>query len=105
MKEIVLNTGNFDETIAAGCAMVDFWAEWCGPCRMLAPAVASVAEEYSDLTVGKVNVDENPALCTRFGIDSIPTLLFFKDGKLTDQSVGLISSAEIEAHIARLLAL
>ena len=68
--------------------LLDFWATWCGPCRMLSPIVDEVAEERSDVKVGKVNVDEQPELAAQFGVMSIPALLVFKDGKLVNQTVG-----------------
>ena len=68
--------------------LLDFWASWCGPCRMLSPIVDQVADERPDVKVGKVNVDEQPDLAAQFGVMSIPTLLVFKDGKLVNQSVG-----------------
>ena len=68
--------------------LLDFWATWCGPCRMLSPIVDEVAEEHGDIKVGKVNVDEQPELAAEFGVMSIPTLLVFKNGKLVNQSVG-----------------
>ena len=78
--------------------LVDFWAPWCGPCRMLAPAVAQLAEEYEGKAkVCKVNVDEEPELARRFGIVSIPTVLVFKNGQLAETVVGLRPKAELEA--------
>ena len=68
--------------------LLDFWASWCGPCRMLSPVVDQVAEERPDVKVGKVNVDEQPELAAQFGVMSIPALLVFKNGKLVNQSVG-----------------
>ena len=68
--------------------LLDFWASWCGPCRMLSPIVDEVAEERTDTKVGKVNVDEQPDLAAEFGVMSIPTLLVFKNGKLVNQTVG-----------------
>ena len=68
--------------------LLDFWASWCGPCRMLSPVVDEVAEERTDVKVGKVNVDEQPDLATQFGVMSIPTLLVFEQGKLVRQAVG-----------------
>ena len=78
--------------------LVDFWAAWCGPCRMLAPAVAQIAEESDGkIKVGKVNVDEQPELAQRFGIMSIPTVLVFKDGKKVNQSIGLVPKDKLLA--------
>ena len=89
MKE--LTKLNFDSKIqnTAGIAIVDFWADWCGPCRMIAPILEEVDREISDVTVMKVNVDKEPALADRFSINAIPTLLFFKDGQLVKQKTGL----------------
>lgn len=69
--------------------LVDFWASWCGPCKMLSPVVDQIADENPDIKVGKVNVDEEPELAGQFGVMSIPTLLVFKDGKIAGQSVGV----------------
>ncbi len=69
--------------------LIDFWASWCGPCRMLSPVVDQIADENPDIKVGKVNVDDEPELAGQFGVMSIPTLLVFKDGKLAGQSVGV----------------
>ena len=71
-----------------GLSLIDFWATWCGPCRMLSPIVDEVAEERTDVKVGKVNVDEQPELASQFGVMSIPTLLVFEQGKLVRQAVG-----------------
>ena len=79
--------------------LVDFWASWCGPCKMLAPAVDALCAERSDLKVCKINVDEQFELAVRYQINSIPTLLFFKDGKAIRRAVGLRSKAEIEQLI------
>ena len=90
---------NYDELVARADkpVLLDFWAEWCGPCRMLAPAVAQIAEEYEGKAkVCKVNVDEQPELARRFGINSIPTVMVFKGGVLTDTLVGLRPKAELE---------
>ena len=69
--------------------LVDFWASWCGPCKMLSPVVDQIADEHPEIKVGKVNVDEEPELAGQFGVMSIPTLLVFKDGKIAGQSVGV----------------
>lgn len=87
-----LKTMEFDEIIdAAPLAMVDFWAVWCGPCKMLSPAVEEIAEQYGDkVLVGKVNVDEEPELARRFGVMSIPTVVFLKNGREFDRKVGVM---------------
>ena len=69
--------------------LVDFWASWCGPCKMLSPVVDQIADENPDIKVGKINVDDEPELAGQFGVMSIPTLLVFKDGKIANQSVGV----------------
>jgi len=85
-------------------ALVDFWAAWCGPCRAIAPVVKELAEKYADrLKVAKMNVDENPATPSKYGIRAIPTLLFFKDGKLADQITGAVSKNIIESGIKKIL--
>ena len=92
----VFTDSNFDEEIKSGVTLVDFWAEWCGPCRRLAPAVDAIATEYDGrATVAKMNVDENPNVPGRFMIRGIPTLLIFKNGQLADQIVGLVPKEEI----------
>ena len=90
-----LNKVNFDETIASGTVLVDFWASWCGPCKMIAPIVEEIAAERPDITVGKVNVDEEMDLARRFGIASIPTILVFKNGELSKTSIGYCSKEEL----------
>ena len=103
MAELVLTEQNFDEEVlrAKQPVLVDFWATWCGPCRMLAPIVEEIAESRSDIKVGKVNVDEEGELAVRFGISSIPTVMVFKNGELTAQSVGYRPRAEIEALLEK----
>ena len=87
---------NFDEEVKTGVVLIDFWAEWCGPCRRLAPTVDALATEYDGrATVAKMNVDENPNIPGRFMIRGIPTMLIFKNGELADQIVGLAAKEEI----------
>lgn len=89
MDYITLNHQNFDEITSKGVVLVDFWATWCGPCKMMAPNVEEIATEYKGkVTVGKVDVDECQELATRFGIMSIPTLIVFKDGEKKEVLVG-----------------
>ena len=90
MSVITLTKDNFEAEVLLSNqpVLVDFWASWCGPCRMLSPVVDEVAEERTDVKVGKVNVDEQPELAGEFGVMSIPTLLVFEQGKLVRQAVG-----------------
>lgn len=94
--ELVLNAENFDNSISTGVTLVDFWATWCGPCKMLAPNIAEIAEEYDGRAkVGKVDVDENPDLAGKYGIYSIPALFVFKDGELMEKMVGFRAKSQI----------
>jgi thioredoxin len=98
-----LGERNFDEALAAaeGVWMVDFWAEWCGPCRALSPVLEELAHaSRGSVTLAKVNVDEESALAARYGIRSIPTVLFVKNGKVADQVVGAVPKAQIAAKLA-----
>lgn len=83
-----LNFENFDNEIQNGTVLVDFYADWCGPCKMIAPFVEEIANERTDITVGKVNVDESGAIAVKYGISSIPTLIVFKDGKEYARLIG-----------------
>ena len=94
-----LNQNNFNNAIANGTALVDFYADWCGPCRMVSPIVDEIAEERSDITVSKVNVDDENALAMKYGVMSIPTLIVFKDGQEKTRIVGARSKAAILAEL------
>lgn len=97
-----LTDSNFDQEIGTGVTLVDFWAEWCGPCRRIAPIVEQLAGEYDGrATVAKLNVDENPNIPGRFMIRGIPTLLLFKNGQLADTLVGLAPKEDIARMIER----
>lgn len=88
---------NFNEEVlnSKGLVLVDFWATWCGPCRALGPILEDFANEYTNVKVGKINVDEQPELASQFRVMSIPTLLLFKDGEVVKKSVGLLSKDEL----------
>ncbi|NUN99562.1 MAG: thioredoxin [Saprospiraceae bacterium] len=97
---------NFKETAldSEGVKVIDFWAEWCGPCRVIGPIIEELSDEYDGkVVVGKVNVDENPEISMKFGIRSIPTVLIMKNGQVVEKQVGLTSkqvlSQKIEAHL------
>ena len=97
-----LTEGNFDETLSrdTGVMMVDFWAEWCGPCKAIAPVLEDIAKESAGkITLAKVNVDENPGLAARYGIRSIPTILLVKGGKVADQVIGAVPRAKLQAKL------
>jgi thioredoxin 1 len=94
--------GNFDDETKQGLVLVDFWAEWCGPCRRLAPTVDALATEFDGrATVAKLNVDENPNIPERFAVRCIPTLLLFKEGELAETIVGLRGKEDIAKLIER----
>ena len=101
----IIDQNNFEALItSAPVALVDLWATWCGPCRMLSPTVDDIAQEYEGrVAVGKCNVDDNEEIAEQFGVRSIPTLLYFKGGQLVDKSVGLVSKQEIEKILNNLL--
>jgi len=104
MSNIDINEANFEQEVlkAKGLVMVDFWAEWCGPCKVLSPIVEEIAKEQKDkVKLAKVNVDENNNLSGQYGIMSIPTLKFFKDGKIVGELIGAAPKATVEAAIAQ----
>lgn len=106
-KEIVVTDGNFkEEVLSSGTpVLVDFWAEWCGPCRALAPVLEKIAEaNQSKIKVAKLNVDENPVTAQKYGVQGIPTLLFFKGGEVAHQIVGFQSQVKIQQAVDQVAA-
>ena len=101
MAVLKIDGNNFEEKIlnAQGTAVVDFWADWCGPCRMFSPIIEQLAAEHPELTVGKINVDENPQLAEKYRVMGIPTLLVFRDGKVAATSVGVKPQKALEGMI------
>jgi len=103
-KVKTLTDANFDETTSQGVVLVDLWAPWCGPCRAVAPIVEELADEYDGrVTIGKLNVDDNPSVPGRFMVRGIPTLLVFKDGQLADTIVGMRPKADLAQALDRQL--
>lgn len=103
---VELTTAAWDKEVlqANGLVMVDFWAVWCGPCRMIAPTVEELAKEYEGkVKVGKLNTDENPDIASKYKIMGIPTIMFFKDGQKVDQIVGAVPKPQLKAKIDALL--
>lgn len=101
-----ITDANFEQVVLQSDkpVMVDFWAEWCGPCRMLTPIVEEMATDYDGRAViGKVNVDENPAVAAQFGIRNIPTVIFVKGGEIADKSVGAVPKAQLTTKLDALL--
>ena len=98
-----LNESDFAQTVSKGLTVVDFWAPWCGPCRMMAPVLDELAQRNNELAIAKVNVDENPALAVQFSVQAIPLLVFVKDGQEVERFVGMQSveslSDAIKKHV------
>jgi len=103
-KYIELTVSNFDEITKEGVTLVDFWAPWCGPCRMIAPVIEELAAEYEGkANICKVNTDEEQDIAVKYGIRSIPTILFFKDGQVVEQMVGAASKQAFADKLNALL--
>lgn len=103
MAVIKVDHSNFKEIVSENknTVILDFWAEWCGPCKMIAPLVEEISEKHPEITFCKVNVDDEPAIAAAYGIVSISTLIKFKDGKAVDQNVGYSGKEILEAWIVR----
>ena len=99
MATTVITKENFQSEVldVQGTVLIDFWADWCGPCRMLSPIVDEVAAQHSEVKVGKIDIDAQPELANQYGVMSIPTLLVFKNGQKVGESVGLIPKENVEA--------
>lgn len=102
MSEVTFTDANFDEDVlkASNLVMVDFFAPWCGPCKMMGPTIDNLAEEYKEkVRIGKLNVDDNPEMSQKFEIQSIPTIIFFKGGEVVDKLIGFQSEEALRAKL------
>ena len=103
-KTVEVTDASFDEFVKAHPkVVVDCWAAWCGPCRMLSPIIEQLSEEKPGITFGKLNVDQNRVIPMRYGIMSIPTLLYFKDGELVDKTLGALPKVALEARLSAVM--
>ena len=103
---IDVNEENFDSVVMNSDkpVLVDFWAEWCGPCKMLTPTIEALAEEYKDTSsIVKINVDDSPAIATKYGIRSIPSILLFNNGDIVEQRVGAVSKDELASMLDKII--
>jgi thioredoxin 1 len=101
-KILYLNDDDFEDKVlkASGPVLVDYWAEWCGPCKMIAPVLEEIAKDYEGkLTIAKINIDENPATPQRYGVRGIPTLMLFKNGEVEATKVGALSKSQLSAFL------
>ena len=102
MASIIINDSNFEKEVlkSKSLTLVDFWAEWCGPCKMIGPALEEISEELeNDIRVTKLNIDENPATPQHYGVRGIPTLLLFKNGEVVAEKIGALSKAKLTEWI------
>lgn len=101
MKVRKINSAEFNEVISNGTVVVDFYAEWCGPCKMLAPVLEALAAEETDVLITKINVDENIAKAGEFNVSGVPTLILFKDGKEVDRKIGFAAKPQLQSWIEK----
>ena len=101
MATVTADKSNFDDTVLKSDkpVVVDFWAEWCGPCKQIAPALEEISNEHAGVTIAKVNIDENPELAAQYGVRSIPTLIAFKNGEPADMKVGAVPKSSLEGWV------